>query len=215
MPVGHQPTRRYFSISKEGKVRYKDPDTKQEHLYDFIEGILTKIDLVQDEYEGEVIYKWHFHLEDKEHTQTDVLQVGEASSAARGIIMSLFSVDGPIEHIYVRPYKKKDVKYTNVWFEHNGETVDWDEQLIEALPEVDVIDTGYKKIPNDGERRKFIRGLAARVKKQKLNIRQNEYESNQNRPSGPGHSDPLEKQRVISDEELNTVDWDEEDDLPF
>lgn len=243
MPVGHAPSKRFFSISKNGKIRYKDRDTNQEHFYDYIEGILTKIDLVKDEYEGEEIYKWHFYLEDEHHTQTDVLQVGEASSAARGILMTLFCVDGPIGHVYISPYKKPDSKFTNVWVEHNRQTVDWKEEVKNAIPEAQVVQIGTRQIVDDTERRKFFRLLAARIKNEKLGVSPAQAAATAPRPapgpmqqpatpapdkpagSGPGmadagsalYGDPARMQQVISDDELNSIDWDNMggDDLPF
>jgi hypothetical protein len=238
MPVGHAPSKRYFSISKKGKIRYKDYNENKEYLYDYIEGILTRIELVEDTYEGEVITKWHLYLEDRDHSQIDVLQVGEASSAARSIITSLYCTPGQIGHIKISPYLKKvdGTSYTNVWYEHEGETVDWDKKVLEAVPDVEEVMVGSKRVLDDSERRKFFRALASQVKKKKLNTRPEpqpeaprgqqppatpEPANNEKRKSGPGNdastSDPIYQQKQITDEELNTVDWDDmgDDDLPF
>jgi len=185
MPVGHSDhsSRKFYSISKDGKIRHKNRATGQDEYYDHIEGILTKIDLVEDEYEGEISHKYHFYLEDEQHTQTDVLQVGEPSSAARGIIMSLFSIQGPIGWIRIAPYQKDapdGKKYTNVWFEHNGQTVDWNQNALDRVPEVkEVIHNGKHFGFDDSERRQFYRQLAAVVRNQKINIGQDTYQKQQ------------------------------------
>jgi hypothetical protein len=163
MPVGVHDKKNYYSISKDGKIRYKSGN--QEHLYDYIEGNLTKIDLVKDEYEGEVNFRYHFYLTDS--NVTDILQVGEQSSAARGILLSLVSIAGPIQKIKIAPYAKtKDGKtYTNVWFEHNGQTSDWDKAILEQIPPVEEVKLqSGKTFLDDSARVAFFRKLAKRAK---------------------------------------------------
>ena len=167
MPVGNKPPTNYYSIAKDaGKIRYKKGEDV--YLYDFIEGDLAKLELVEDEYDGEPSNKYHFHLTSQDGTETDILQVGESSSAARGILMSLICIDGPIQHIRVAPYLKEHEgrTYTNVWFEHNGQTVDWKESITSKVPDIERIPTkSGKEFTDDTERRQFYRRIAVELKK--------------------------------------------------
>ena len=164
MPVGNKPKSNYYSISKTGKIRHKGKDGN-EYFYDFIEGRLVKIDLVEDVYEGEVINKYHFYLEGDE--ETDVLQAGESSSAARGIIMSLACIEGPIGVVRIAPYLKEHEgkTYTNVWFEHQGHTVDWKKEYVSRVPDVEELPTkGGKVYRDDTLRREYYRRMAQYIK---------------------------------------------------
>ena len=177
MPVGHRPAYNYYSINKNGKIRSTSGDDKNEE-YDFLWGILSGIDLQKDEWEGEVIYKYHFKLEDPIEGGVDILQVGEASSAARGIIMSLMGLDKICQVKFTPFTKTSDGRtYTNVWVEHRTHVnndwekcPEWAKDVIDHLPDVNEVElSDGRSILDDGERRKYIRGLAARIKKTKLN----------------------------------------------
>ncbi len=167
MPVGNKPPTNYYSIGKDtGKIRYKKGN--DEYLYDFIEGRLVRLELIEDEFEGEPSNKYHLHLANEDGTATDILQVGESSSAARGILMSLICIDGPIQHIRIAPYQKdhEGRVYTNVWFEHNGNTVDWKESITSKIPDVERIATkSGKEFTDDADRRQFYRRIAIELKK--------------------------------------------------
>ncbi len=173
MPTFERTSRRYYTISKEdhpeGLIRRKDREGNVYHTGG-IEGILTSIELKEEEWEGERQIKWHFKFEDRAHSQTDILQIGETASAARGLLMTLVSCPGKAGWVSVAPYRSKneDKTYTNVWVEINGQTVDWLEEVQENLPEVEYVEVGDKQVPNDTDRRQYVRKLAQRVLNEKL-----------------------------------------------
>ena len=179
MPVENTESYSYYSISREGKIRSTSGPDKGEQ-YDTIWGNLVGIDLMTDEYEGEKIMKWHFKLEDPEHSKVEILQVGEASSAARGIIMSLVSIEGNVHQVKFSPYRSSHggKEYTNCAVYHRydetapfDKTPKWSKQMMDGLPDVEEIQLSDRKVFDDGPRRIYIRQLAAHVKKQKLNLR--------------------------------------------
>jgi hypothetical protein len=172
MPVDNFETYKYYSVGKNGKIRSTGGEDKDVE-YDFLYGILTSIDLKEDVYEGEKNFKWHFKLETPEHDHVEILQMGEGSSAARGLMISLMSIPGPIYQIRVIPYKHKpdgyDKTFTNLSVRYRNEPdgdwekIEWDQTILDHLPP-------SREGDNDNrERRIYIRQLAVRIKKQKLN----------------------------------------------
>lgn len=155
-----------------GRIRHRDRNGN-ETFYGEIEGILTGIELVKDEYEGAVNWKYHFRFEDQAHSQVDILQVGENASAARGILTTLICCDDPegIGWVKVSPYlgESDGTTYTNVWVEVNGHTVDWKDEVVESIPDVKVFTNaiGEKNI-DSSERRMFFRRIAKNITTKKL-----------------------------------------------
>lgn len=177
MPVSKKSVKNYYSFLKNsektpegGRIRHVDRNGNEEFFGD-IEGILVGIELVKDEYEGAVNWKYHFKFEDQAHQQIDILQVGETSSAARGLLTTLVSCEEPIGWVKVSPYLKDSdgTTYTNVWTEVNGATVDWKDEVKAAIP--DVVETknaiGEKQI-DDSERRMFFRRIAKNITQKRL-----------------------------------------------
>ena len=174
----------YYTISRQATVRHKNKLNEEEH-YDYIEGLLTDIKLIEDEYDGDKRYVWHLVFEPEDGTYQEILQVGESSSAARGIIRSLFSVQGPIGWVKIGPYSKKpegyDKAFTNVWFEHEGHTVEWLPQLLEHEPDTEEHYINEKPIIDDTKRRHYYRKLVKRIVPRLSGQRQH--------PSGPKRVD--------------------------
>jgi hypothetical protein len=168
MPTFNKPTRKYYTISKEdspdGLIRHKD-HSGQVHHFGGLEGILTSIDLVKDEYEGQIQMKWQFKFEDRDHSQVDILQIGEGASAARGLIISMVSCPGEIGWVSLSPYRKEyeGSTYTNLYVKINREEVEWDEQVIDNLPGVQAEEYKGREFIDDSARRKYVRQLARRV----------------------------------------------------
>lgn len=190
MPVEQYTPTNYFTINKEGDIRGSSKQVKDQ-VFQSIWGVLVGIDLKEDEWEGEKIFKYQFKLEDPAHGQLDILQVGEKSSAARGIIMSLTAMDGPIRQVRFSPFTKKagseGKTYTNVWVSQRDhqdqpwqDTPEWPKEMVEGMPEVETMIIGDQKVLNDWERRKYIRQMAAHLKKHRLNIRA--HQSNDDLP---------------------------------
>lgn len=202
MPVKNRKPVTYFSISKfdpsdRDKKRSCKVRTKQdgkEYFYDVIEGLIVRIELEKDEYEGEKKFRWAFHFEDENHDALEILTVGETSSAARGIITTLASIEGPLGWISIAPYPKKgeDGKvYTNTWIEHNGETVDWLDVIKDNVPETKEVPVGDKIYIDDSDRRRYYRALVARIKKEKLNISPEDFEAGKGRGGAPDSIDQM------------------------
>lgn len=231
-PVGTRPSINYYSINKNGKIRATSGEDKNAE-YDFLWGVLTGIDLHKDEFEGETVYKYLIKLEGPLHGEQDILQVGEASSAARGIILSLYSIGGKINQVKLTPYNKiiDGRTYTNVWIEHRshqdndwGKTPEWDKVAVDHMPEQkEIVLSDGRKILDDGERRKFIRGLAARIKKNKLNVRETEYVDEATGEVYDGRQlaeatyapPPAPEKHKATQEEIHADFQDMDDDLPF
>lgn len=228
MPVGANKTTNYYSLSKEvPKVRHKTQDGR-ELFFDYIEGLLTRIDHVEDEYQGRKVYKFMFHFEPSDHSYKDILQVGENSSAARGILMSLYNVKGPIQHVKVAPYHKEHNgrNYTNVWFEHNGETVDWDKSITSKVPPVRTINAGGREMKDDADRIDFFRRMANQIK-QRLAAgavpgHSVDPETGEIYQPSPQQAEPTKQQRKpanVTPMPTNKIDGDtdlyDDDDLPF
>lgn len=241
-PVKNRTPITYYSISREGKIRHKDSRTGVEKIYDTIEGYLVSIQLKEKEYEGEKRTVWYFTFEDKEHDQMDILQVGEASSAAHGILTSLASHPGNLGWVSISPkLSKPDDKgkqYTNVWVEIDGKTTDWLPAIKNNIPELEEVRLpSGKKILDNSKRLDFYRGVAAKVKKEKLNLREEEYDkqkqerkkkplnpTDDNRRSGASNKQPKHQPEPpppededLGGKDLNSIDnWDDiDDDLPF
>ena len=232
MPVEKGKTFSYFSISKEGKIRSTSGNDKDEK-YKFIWGVLVGIEFVKDSWEGETIYKYHFKLEDPSHGSMDILQVGEASSAARGMIMSLISIPGNIHQVKFTPFNKNHDgrTYTNVWVEHRTheadpweDTPEWDKKITKHLPDIKEVKlSDGRNILDDGERRKYIRGLAARIKKTKLNLRPDEVVDEETgeimdgrQAAESAYGEPAPEKVTQQREELHEHNFDDMDDsLPF
>lgn len=183
MPVEEIKTVKYYSINKNGRIRSTSGQDKDQQ-YESLWGILVGIELVEDSFEGKKNYKYQFKLEDPLHDHLEILQVGEASSAARGIILSLMSIPGRINLVHFSPYQKTvdDNAYTNVWVKHADKTgqawqeIEWDKKLTDHLPPQKEVRFGDRVELDDWERRKYIRGIAARIKKTKLNLREDQVE---------------------------------------
>jgi hypothetical protein len=248
MPVFEKQRTKYYTISKEdhpdGLIRHKDM-SGQIHHYGGLEGILTSIDLKEDEYEGEINMKWYFRFEDRDHSMVEILQIGETSSAARSLIMTLISCEERVGWVKIAPYRKNvDGKtYTNLWTEVNGQTIEWKEEVIGNLPEVKEVMVGDKPVLDDTARRKYVRMLARRVMDHKISgtiVHEDGTEadySGQEPPEQPaGDSSPQapdgkqqaeqlydHKKETLSNDspgqkkdEVNMDGWEDiDDDLPF
>ena len=237
MPAGHRPSINYYSINKNGKIRSTSGNDKDTE-YDFLWGVLVGIDRMKDSYEGDVHHKWHFKLEDPLHGSMDVLQIGEKSSAARGLIMSLISIPGIIRQIKITPFNKNhDGKtYTNVWLECREHEADpwenspeWTKQVVDHMPEQKEVKLSDGSIVlDDGERRKYIMGLAARIKKTKINAPKTNGLADGERmdpatgevmdhtaASEAAYREPAPEKVKQIPEEIHTDFDDMDDDLPF
>lgn len=235
MPVEEIKTVKWYSINKKGRIRSTSGADK-DHQYESLWGVLVGIELKEDVYDGEETFKYQFKLEDPIHSHLEILQVGEASSAARGIIMSLFSI--PTERIHLvnfAPYTKTvdEKTYTNVWVKYAEDTgqqwqdTEWDKVVMEHLPDVKEVKVRDKTYLDDTDRRKYIQGLAARIKKTRLNIRADQVQSKEVVDEDTGevldgrkvaddvYKEPVEKHQQKSSSELDDRMADMDDDLPF
>lgn len=220
MPTFDRPSYRYYTIAKnehgELAVRRKD---KEGNLYwsDGIEGILTKIDLVEDSYEGKVTWKYHFYFEDPEHSHVDILEVPEWSPEAQDILKTLGSCEGEIGWVSISPYFKKDSEkvYRNVWIKVDGRQVDWLPELLKKIPGLHKVNAGSQQVTDDSRRRAFFRKIAKHVTSKRLAGQPIGHPSAA-RPSWEG----IKKKGVVlpgdAPEPDRPDDWHEiEGDLPF
>lgn len=176
MPVEKATYYKYYSMNKNGRIRSTSREERGAE-YRSIWGFFCGIELITDVWRGKRIKKYHFKLRQPGSDTTEILQIREGSSAARGIIFSLMSIpEEKIRYVRFSPYRKKyrGAIYTNVWVEYktnaSGEWkgVEWREELIDHLPEQTEIELMDRVVLDDSERRKYIRGLAARIKRTKL-----------------------------------------------
>lgn len=238
MPFEKRQAYKYASISKEnhphGLIRHKDRDGNEYH-FGTIKGILTQIELKKDEYQGEERFVYHFKFEDREHTEVNILQIGEAASAARGLLTTLMCCEEPIGWVSVSPYRKEyeGKEYTNVWVEVNGHTVEWKDEVKQKIPDTREVEFGGKIHIDDGKRRKWFRKVAEHISQEKLHggiyhsAIQPEAKAERAETAGMNgkqqaealHGDPEPSLSERSSQEDNdTVDMsdlDVDDDLPF
>lgn len=191
MPVENQEKFTWYKINKEGRIECTSKGPHKGHEYDILWGILVGIEPKEDSWEGETYYNYHLHLQHPADDSIEILQVRESSSAARGIMLSLYCIPGQIRQVRFNPYRStyQDKTYTNVslmYRDHESDTwekvPEWPKELTEHLPPVKEITlTNGKKVIDDGDRVKYIRGIYARIKKQKLT---GAGEDTRKRPSG-------------------------------
>jgi hypothetical protein len=172
MPVENEKNILYYSVSKNATIRSTN-GTNKDTEFDSIWGVLVSIrEDLKNEFEGRLYPKFEFKLEDPAHSVVEILQVGLNSSAARGLIVSLYCIPGEIKQVKITPYPKD--KYTNVWVKYrDNENEEWKDldkdrvlQMFKALPEV-TVDKLTDHV-EDRERLMFIRKLARKISQDKL-----------------------------------------------
>ena len=172
MLVGNNKPVSYFSLSKKdnGKLRTKDAN-KNEHFYDYIQGLLVGIELKEDEFEGRKSNKYYFKFEPENHSQIGFLQIGEDASAARGLLAALLTVPGKeIRQVKVRPYTSSDiyegeeVTFVNVDVSvRNTDNDPW-VRLIEIESTKPIYKKIFEKMPEDlSARREYVKKMASAV----------------------------------------------------
>lgn len=163
--------KKWLSFTNDGRIRHRRGSSRDDEYYKVIEGYLVDVELVEDTYEDEVNMKYRFIFEDEQNGELGILETSEGASAARGILTSLMSLDGPVEWVLLSPYRKKTEdgnEYTNVYFEHNEEKVDWLEEILDNIPPVKMVPVGDKEYKDDSKRRQYYRSILNRLKKEKL-----------------------------------------------
>lgn len=165
MGLGNEKPVKYLSISKEGgKVRHKDGEA--EHLYDYLEARLDRIELKTEEWQGSEYTKYYFWFSDGGVRLC--LQSSEGSSFSRSLINSIASLSDPSTLLRVRPYEKERGERTftvpYVTLGSSDESLSWAVPP-EKIPTAERVKVGDKQVLNDSERRKFFRQLAATINK--------------------------------------------------
>lgn len=235
MPVQNRKPIIFYTVSRNHKIRRTSEGPQKNEEYDMIWGILTSIKLMEDSYEGRPTYKYYFNFEPPSHDCTEILQAGQSSSCARGIILSLASIPGKIRQVRIRVYKAETERseFTNAYVEYRDNSeqewkkIEWDKEIVEAMPASEPVMIRGREEWDDTKRLHFLEKLRKMVSEKKLEG---------GGPDTPGHTHPdhmgdndmLERQSTTetkqqspgrhtpkpSEFKLDDMD-DVDDDLPF
>lgn len=121
MALGNNSGKLTFVNIKEGKL-YVKPKDSEIQFFDFIEGVITKVEFVDEEYNGQKFERAKILLVDDEERY--MLQIRTDSGYFRGFCNSL-RMGKPTERIKIAPYYKleNDRPQTTCFIQQNGQVL--------------------------------------------------------------------------------------------
>jgi len=130
----------YLHVTK-GKL--KGTIAGAEVSYDFYTGVITKMQRIKDEFEGNPLTKWRLHMQDGgEKVSIDFL---DASSFMLSFFQRLLNAD-PNKAITVGVSKsEQNEKVSFCWMKQDGNKI---ERNLSVLPQPEKIDTGVGQVKN-------------------------------------------------------------------
>lgn len=151
----------YLSVDKEtGQIKHKQNNKIE--LYNFVEGILTKIEAVDEEYQGQPVEKIKFYLKDQDKTY--ILQSSRYSLFARDLYNSLANVESP-GLIRITPYLSEfeGKNYVHGALRNGGEKVTKKyskaNNNFDKIPAVKQVKVGNKEYTDTSDRNAFYDAL--------------------------------------------------------
>jgi hypothetical protein len=157
---------------------------------------------MEDSYEGRKVYKYNFRFEEPDHSGINILQAGESSSCARGILISLASINGPIRQVKIRVYKADtDVgEFTNAHVEYRDESsepwvkAEWRKSIMDRMPPAQKVTIRGREEWDDTERLRFLESVSKHIAEKKLDVTGLHYEGNETQEE-PNHQEYEEQQQ--------------------
>ncbi|MFW5700244.1 MAG: hypothetical protein ACOCWM_01020 [Cyclobacteriaceae bacterium] len=163
MPVGNFQAKKYYSIAKNGKVKFKNSNGDYEYP-DYIEGYLIDIQLDENEFEGNPIPKIKFEFTDNRGEIVEVLQSGRHTLFVRDILNCLYSIEGEIGWVRFTPYTSEfnGRELVHGAVRHIGDKVK--KQLgKDDYPPVKSVKVGKKEVVDTSERDEFFEALIPKI----------------------------------------------------
>ena len=229
MPVGNNKTVLWYSVNN-GKIRHRAGE--DESFFDYIEGNLISIDKHTDKWAGKPVPKYQFKFEPDDHSYTEILSMGENSSALRGVLASLTTIpEKAIRQVRFRPYINAknfdgdEVEFTNVDVSYRASSGQPWQRLIEDESTQGMYKKIFRLMPQDeNERVEYLRRMAESIK-HRLNhpsdIPARRTKVDESTGEIIDHSEPArdlynkpEKHRPVPQEIYDDIP-DNDDDLPF
>lgn len=159
MPAIERSQKKYYSISKLGKIRWKEGDTVMEAPA--FAGHIRGVEYKEDEYQGEKIHRLHLTFRDHNGAE-EILQCGLLASAGKSILNTIAGTDNP-DHLEIAPYINTvgDKEYVNVYIKVNGQKGEWKYSPRDDFPRaVEVTLPSGKKVKDDANVLPFFIQLA-------------------------------------------------------
>ena len=224
MPITDRTHRKYFSITKLGKIKTKEGDRVIEG--DVYSGHIRGVEYKEDEYQEDKIHKVLFIFRDA-HGSEEVLQCGLLSSAGKSIMNTIAGTPNP-DHLEIAPHIKEfnGKKFVNVYIKVNGDKGEWKYSPRDDFPKAEEIRLpSGKMVKDDANVLPFFIQLAEECNQIVSGLknpamgsapaRQDMGSAIYGSGSNPGGSPAIPADQIGKGAKINMDFDDADDDLPF